>query len=182
MIETKSVMSKHFKIKHAISSHNVHPEATQNPEFRWFVYLEEDILCDLQYVGSTQSMTHRWANTKKTCNDRNSSGTGLESHFKVGCPCDSGEKKSHIKITLIEHMDVTEEQQKQNNHKNGPGCRCALCAKLKRSEDKWTMHHPHGLNAMDEIIRRSRCSTQSILLVVVWREQGVNPKYCQLKC
>ena len=163
MIETRSVMSKHFKMKHAISGHNVHLQATQNPKLRWFVYLEEDIPCELQYVGSTQSMTHRWANTKKKCNDRTSSGTGLESHFKIGCPCDTGEKKSHIKITLLEHMDVTEEQQKETNHKNGPGCRCALCEKLKSLEDKWirrmgTMHHPHGVNARDEIIRKSRCA------------------------
>ena len=107
MTETRTVLSKHFKRKHAISGHNVHLKATEQQKLRWFVYLEEDTSCELQYVGSTSDMTHRWANTKKRCNDRNSNGTGLEEHFKTGCPCDTGEKKSHISITLLEHMDVT---------------------------------------------------------------------------
>ena len=32
--------------------------------------------------------------------------TKLESHFKVGCPCETGDIKSHIKIRLLEHMDI----------------------------------------------------------------------------
>ena len=69
----------------------VHLPATQKPKNKWFVYMEEDIPCGFQYVGSTSSMIHRWANTKKKCGDTNLNGTGLESHFKVGCPNDMGD-------------------------------------------------------------------------------------------
>ena len=162
MLETRSVESNHFKVKHAISGHNVHLPATQEPKLRWFVYLEEDTSCALQYVGSTSSMTHRWANTKKMCNERASKGTGLEEQFKVGCPCDTGGKKSHIRITLLEHMNVTDEELTKANHRKSPGCQCYLCKRLKEKEDKWicrmgTMHIPHGLNSRDEIKRKFRC-------------------------
>ena len=129
MVETKSVMSKHFKVKHSISGHNVHLAATQEPKLRWFIYLEEDTLCHLQYVGSTSSMTHRWANTKKMCNDKSSRGTGLEEHFKMGCPNDTGVKKSHINISLLEHMDVSQEDLVKADHRNSPGCQCDQCKK-----------------------------------------------------
>ena len=163
MVESRDVLSQHFKIKHAISGHNVHLQATEKPKLKWFVYLEEDIPCSLQYVGSTTSMTHRWANTKKKCNDRSSVGTGLEAHFKSGCPCDTGAEKSQIRITLLEHMTMTHEELLQQKHRDSPGCRCNLCGRLKSLEDKWicrigTMHKPHGLNTRDEIISKSRCT------------------------
>ena len=31
--------------------------------------------------------------------------------FKSGCPCDTGTKKSHIRITLLEHMAMTPDMQ-----------------------------------------------------------------------
>ena len=116
-------------------------------------------------------MTHRWANTKKKCNDRSSVGTGLEAHFKSGCPCDTGAEKSQIRITLLEHMTMTHEELIQQNHRDSPGCRCNLCGKLKSLEDKWicrigTMHKPHGLNTRDEIISKSRCTFQRCSLIL----------------
>jgi len=113
MRETRTVLSKHFQRTHAIRGHNVHLAAILNPKTKWFVYLEEDSSCDLQYVGSTSSMTHIWANTKKKCNDRNSNGTGLETHFKEGCPGHKCRDLSHISITLLDHMNVTHEEIKE---------------------------------------------------------------------
>ena len=126
-------------------------------------FLEEDPPCELQYVGSTISMTHRWANTKRQCKQKNSNGTGLESHFKSGCPYDTGANMFHISITLLDHMDVTHDQLRMKGHKKGAGCRCDICENLKSLENKWicrmgTMHQPHGLNARDEIIKKSRCT------------------------
>ena len=108
-------------------------------------------------------MTHQWANTKLQCNSRKSNGTGLEEHFKVGCPNDTGAKKSHISITLLDHMDITHEEIFKFKHKNSPGFQCDLCHKLKEKEDKWicrmgTLHLPHGLNSRDEIKKKSRCT------------------------
>ena len=113
--------------------------------------------------GSTNLMTHRWANMKKKWNDKNSSGTGLEVHFKAGCPSGSCVQKSNIKITLLEHMAITHKELKEHKHRESPGCRCNLCGKLKQLEDTWiccvgTMHKPHGLNTRDEIISKSRCT------------------------
>ena len=164
MIEKKSVLSRHFNVNHAISGNNIHLPATQKLKLRWFVYLEEDTLCNLQYVGSTSSMTHRWANTKSQCNKRNSKGTGLEEHFKDGCSRDTGVMKSHINITLLEHMDFTHDELLKYKHVNSPGCQCDLCGKLKDKEDKWicrmgTLHKPHGLNSRDEIKNKSRCTS-----------------------
>ena len=85
----------------------------------------------------------------------------MEEHFKMGCPNDIDAKKSHITITLLEHMDVKHEDILRLNHNNSPGCQCDLCQKLKEKEDKWicrmgTLHHPYGLNSRDEIKRKSR--------------------------
>ena len=163
MIERKSVQSRHFSVKHAICGNNVHLPATQKLKLRWFVYLEEDTKCGLQYVGSTSSMTNRWANTKKLCNDKNSKGTGLEEHFRMGCPNDTGATKSHKQITLLEHMDINHEDILKANHKKSPGCQCQLCQKLKEREDKWiccmgSLHKSHGLKSRDEIKQKSRCT------------------------
>ena len=108
-------------------------------------------------------MTHRRANTKLQYRNKNSKGTGLEEHYRVGCPCDPGAKLSQIRITLLEHMEVTHEDIVNSGHNNSPGCQCDLCSKLKDKENKWicrmgTMHQPHGLNSRDEIKRKSRCT------------------------
>ena len=116
--------------KSLISHHpNVHLQATEKPKLKWFDYLEEYVSWSLQYVGSTNLMTHRLANTKEKCNDRNASGTGLETHLKAGCPYDTGAEKSHMKITLLEHMAITHDELKEHKHRDSPGCRCNLCGK-----------------------------------------------------
>ena len=166
MTETRRVWSKHFQRTHAIRGHISHLGATVFPKTRWFVYLEEDSSCGLQYVGSTSSLTHRWANTKKKCKDRNSNKTGLETHFMDGCPGQENRNLSHIRVTLLDHLDVTHDELKEKCHKDKPGCRCELCDKLKDLEDKWicrlgTLNKPHGLNSRDEIIYKSRCTYKS---------------------
>ena len=92
MVERREVFSSHFKVKHAIAGRNIHPPASQKQKLQWFVYLEECLhpYATFQYVGSTNSFTHRWSNTKSIINSmqtRNSvqPSTGLEKHFKQGC-------------------------------------------------------------------------------------------------
>ena len=65
MEEEKNVLSSHFIIPHSIAGHNTHLPATQKPKLKWFIYLEECIHPEgiYQFVGSTDSMTHRWATT-----------------------------------------------------------------------------------------------------------------------
>ena len=94
MLESRSVMSSHFRVKHSIAGHIVHLPATQPKKHKWFVYLEECIHPEgtFQYADSTDSMTHRWANTKSTIHSLVSgrpskAGTGLESHFKSFMSC-----------------------------------------------------------------------------------------------
>ena len=41
MVETSSVLSSHFKRRHAVAGHNVHSKATEKVKLRWFVYLQE---------------------------------------------------------------------------------------------------------------------------------------------
>ena len=112
-------------------------------------------------------MTHRWANTKSKIHSLVSgrpgkAGTGLESHFKSGCPVYDVELKS-VRVTLLEHMNTTEEVLQTSSHQAGPGCQCSQCTKLKGIEDKWicrlgTFHGEYGLNERDEMRRRARGS------------------------
>ena len=39
MVESRDVLSQHFKKKTAISGHNVHLQATEKPRSKWIVYL-----------------------------------------------------------------------------------------------------------------------------------------------
>ena len=155
------VQSVHFRKNFVIAGRNIHRRASEKPKLRWFVYLEEDLACGpLQYVGSTNSMTGRWAATKSNCNTGQSNGTGLEKHFKDGCPNDTGRDKMNIRITLLEHMDTTVDRLDAANHKPG-ACRCRECEKLKDLEDKWilrlgSLHGPCGLNTRDEIQAKAR--------------------------
>ena len=41
MIESRSILSSHFKVKHSIAGHNTHLPASQKLKTKWFVYLEE---------------------------------------------------------------------------------------------------------------------------------------------
>ena len=74
----------------------------------------------------------------------------MEEHFKLGCPNDTGVKKSHINISLLEHMDVSHEDLVKADHRNSPGCQC--------DHGMGILHKPHGLNSRDEIKSKSRCT------------------------
>ena len=137
-------MSSHFGVAHHIAGNNVHLPATQAKKHKWFIYLEECIhmVGTYQFVGSTDSMTHRWANTKSKIKclangGTKKAGTGLEKHYQVGCSEYSGEDLKHIRITLLEQFNTNEESLRASNHQEGPGCRCSQCEKLKNLEDKW---------------------------------------------
>ena len=83
----KSVMSGNIcqnlimsiQVNHAIAGNNIHLKATENPK----LHLKECIHPEgnYQYVGSTNSVTERWANTKSKCLAGNREGTGLEKTF-----------------------------------------------------------------------------------------------------
>ena len=114
-----------------------------------------------QYVGSTDSMTHRWAYTKSKVNaiaagNNVKPGIGLEKHMKTCTqysePCG---------VTLLEQYNTTIELLQASSHQEGPGCRCSECNRLKQKEDKWisrmgSYHGKYGLNDMDEISRNTR--------------------------
>ena len=153
-----------------IASNNVHLPATQTIKLKWFIYLEECVHPEgvFQYVGSTDSMTHRWANTKSKIlslvdGRSDKAGTEFETHFKNGCSEYCGDDLKHVRVTLLENMTITEDDLETSIHQAGPGCRCRLCEKLKDMEDKWicrlgTFHGTFGLNDRDEIRRRARGS------------------------
>ena len=135
-------MSSHFKVYHSIASHNVHLPATYKPKLKWLVYLEECIHPEgtFQYVGSTDSMTHRWANTKSkivgiVSGKVTKPGTGLEKHYKKGCSQYSGPALSNVRVTLLEQYNTTEEKLTAASHQEGPDCQCSQCKTLKRIED-----------------------------------------------
>ena len=67
----------------------------------------------------------------------------------------------HVTITLLGHMDTSQEKLDDAGHTGGVQCRCSECEKLKDLEDKWicrlgSFHAPHGINTRDEIKARSR--------------------------
>ena len=167
MEEKRNVLSSHFNIPHSIAGHNTHLPATQKPKLKWFIYLEECIHPEgiYQYVGSTDSMTHRWANTKSKINAITAGkdvkpGTGLTKHVKKGCSVFT-QGMNNVRITLLEHFTTSTESLEQSSHQEGPGCRCCECNKLKDLEDKWisrlgTYHGQFSLNDRDEITRKTR--------------------------
>ena len=118
------------------------------------------------FIGSTDSMTHRWANTKSVINalvtNRSSkANTGLEKHFRDGCNVYSGPQLNHVKITLLEHMQLTEEEISRSSHQAGSGCRCSQCRRLLNIEYKWicrmgTYHGKFGLNDRSEMNQKTR--------------------------
>ena len=78
-------MSTHFGVSHMIAGHNVHLPATQTKKLTWFLSLEECTHPDgtYQYVGPTDSMRHRWENTKsKIISLANGSWLKLEQVFR----------------------------------------------------------------------------------------------------
>ena len=162
MVETSTIYSQYFKRRFAIHGHNVHLPAAHKNKLRWFVYCCEDTHCNLQYVGSTTDVCKRWASTKKACLDCDSVGTGLYKHFKNGCPGGSGGGDlKHLRWTLLDFIDTTQEKLVRVGHQGGPKCRCSECQRLKNVEDKWicrmgTFYGTNGLNTRDEIKARSR--------------------------
>ena len=103
----------------------------------------------------------RRASTKKACLDKNSSNTGLYKHFMNGCPGDRSDGQlQHLRWTLIDFMDTTQDKLTPVDHFVGPKCRCSECQRLKAIEDKWICRmgsfYGSGLNTRDEIKARSR--------------------------
>ena len=119
---------------------NVHAKVSDKKPLCWFVYLEEDIPCKLQYVGSTISMTGRWANIKSRCNKRDSDLTGLYKHFRDGCPQHTGEGLEHIRVSLIDYMDTDLGKLREAGHRGG-NCKCAECDRLRRVEVDTEIRH-----------------------------------------
>ena len=73
-----------------------------------------------------------------------------------GCPNDTGVDKDHIRLTLLDFLDTTEEKLRLAEHQPGPQCKCEECKKLLRTENKWilrlgTFFRPTGLNSRDEV-------------------------------
>ena len=107
----------------------------------------------------TTNWYDRWSSHKSSCNN-GSTNTGLSAHFAHGCPGDTGRDKMSLTVTLLDYLDV-EEQQVQDAGHGGVGCLCNLCGKLKNLEDDWimrlgTFYYPGGLNKRDEIKRKVR--------------------------
>ena len=165
MTESKSVLSSHFKMNHVIAGNNIHLKAKEKPKLRWFIYLEQCLHQEgiYQYVGSTNSVTERWANTKSKCLAGTSEKTGLEKHYKDGCLAIQRPNLENLTISLLEHYDTTPEKLQSANHRPGPGCVCPECENLKELESKWihrlgTLHGQFGLNNRLEITNRTRAS------------------------
>ena len=164
MLERRTVMSSHFGVKHAIAGHNVHPPATgKRDNLQWFIYLMECLHDDgiFQYVGSTVSVTERWANTKSKINSGKKAGTGLEKHYEQGCSKNLGPDLQNVRITLLETMTTNNTKLRAVGHEKGAGCRCEECEKLKSLEDKWicrlgSYHGQWGLNERNEITNKVR--------------------------
>ena len=153
------VYSTHFRTKHAIRGHLVHQPRNQQFKDRWFVYMIHDEHCNKQYVGSTTDMYGRWSSHKSSCNN-GCNKTGLSNHFTHGCPGDTGRDKMNLTVTLLDYMDVTQEEVQHAGH-GGVGCECGLCGALKNKEDDWimrlgTFYYPGGLNKRDEIKKKVR--------------------------
>ena len=154
--ETTCVKSMYNQRTFAIHGHLTHLPASQKTKLRWFVYLLEDLSCMLQYVGSTIDVCSRWSSTKSALNKANSNSTGLYKHFMDGCRNDTGLSKSHIRLTLIDFLDTTEEKLAAAAHQPGPQCKCTECKKLLKTENKWilrlgTFYGLTGLNTRDEV-------------------------------
>ena len=92
-----------------------------------------------------------------SCNIGPADKSGLAKHFqsKGGCPNDEGTEKSTLDFTLLDYMDVTDEELSEAGHKKG------LCSKLKDLEDRWilkmgTFYGEGALNSRNEIQSKTR--------------------------
>ena len=174
MEETSYVTSLFFGRRFAIHGRNIHLQASQKNKLTWFVYLVQDTACQLQYVGSTTDVCHRWSSTKTACLGRKLTNTGLYKHFHEGCPAHlaNGDVR-HLVWTLVDFIVTTEQLLKDAEHIGGVACRCNECQRLKDQEDKWicrlgTFHPPHGLNTRDEIKTRSRVNFSRLTQAGSW--------------
>ena len=72
LVQSDHVVSRHFGTKHAIRHHLHH-----NLKNVWFIYLIEDTVCGLQYIGSTVNLNQRFSCHKSGINkkDPNSKST-----------------------------------------------------------------------------------------------------------
>ena len=69
---------------------------------------------------------------KKACNDGNSAVTGLYKHFMNGCPGNTGDGNlEHLRWTLVDSMDATQEKLTTVGHVGGSRWRCSECQKVK---------------------------------------------------
>ena len=153
LVQTDHVVSRHFGTKHSIRHHLHH-----NLKNVWFIYLIEDTVCGLQYIGSTVNLNQRFSCHKSGINkkDPNSKSTsGLLKHFLSGCPGDNPPNQSHLKVTIIDSIKVDPVTLQRVGHV-GQHCTCSECRRLKDCEDRniialGTFHPPHGLNERNEI-------------------------------
>ena len=79
----------------------------------------------------------------------------------ASCVLDGGGELKHLRWTILDFMETTQENLVRVGHQGGPKCRCSECQKLKNIEDKWicrmgTFYGSNGLNTRDEIKARSR--------------------------
>ena len=161
MEETSTITSHYFKQRFAIHGRNIHPPASTKKPMQWFVYVIQDLACELTYVGSSSNICSRWSSTKSAIR-RQETNTGLYKHFHDGCPAYQQHGDfNHLKITLVDHIDTTEEVLARVGHTGGVKCRCSECQRLKDQEDKWicrlgSFNPPAGLNTRDEIKSRVR--------------------------
>ena len=132
---------------------------------RWFVYILEDIPCMRTYVGSTSDPQKRWRNHKSTCNKKEpSTSSGLSKHFTQhgGCPNDLGRGKETLRFTLVDYIDVNQEDLIRVGHVKGPQCTCSECNRLKDKEDKVILKmgtfYGRGLNTRYQIQSKTRCT------------------------
>ena len=138
MTERNFVESVHFKKRVRIHGQLSH-DFVQEGKRRWYIYLIEDIPCEKAIIGSTTNPTARWSSHKSSCNNGPCHGTGLSKHFTLGegCPNDLGKGKETLQFSLVDFIDVSEEQLQISGHEKGPKCRCKECSRLKELEDKW---------------------------------------------
>ena len=87
----------------------------------------------------------------------------MAEHFtEGGCPNDPGRGKENLRMTLVDHMDVSKDELVEAGHVKGPKCRCTQCMRLKDIEDRWILKmgtfYGEGLNKRDEILKKTRCN------------------------
>ena len=161
MEETSTISSHYFKQRFAIHGRNIHPPASTKKPMQWFVYVIQDLACELIYVGSSSNICHRWSSTKSAIR-RQETNTGLYKHFHDGCPAYQQHGDfNHLNITLVDHIDTSEEVLARVGHVGGAKCRCSECQRLKDQEDKWicrlgSFNPPAGLNTRNEMKSRVR--------------------------